>query len=122
MSSDQKEEFAKAIGQLPSEGGGDCPEKSVTGMLNALGKEPKYGSPMFVFTDASAKDDGRSHLEALKSAASLHGTTITFFTRRQGCFGEQSKGIRSYQEIATHTSGKESKQVEDSGKDSFKKA
>ena len=39
-----------------SANGGDCPELTFTGILDAMRSEPEPGSPMYVFTDATAKD------------------------------------------------------------------
>ena len=54
-SESQRSTFLSDIDGLPAIGGGDCPELAFTGMINAFDEGPKYGSPMFVFTDASAK-------------------------------------------------------------------
>ena len=106
MAPEQKQDFVKAIGALKSTGGGDCPEMSITGIRNALSLSPKYGSPMFVFTDASAKDDTDFNMAAVKAMAKLHGTTISFFTRKQGCTSELTDGVKSYREIADTCAGK----------------
>ncbi|XP_057291700.1 hemicentin-1-like [Hydractinia symbiolongicarpus] len=97
--------FITAISNLRARGGGDCPELAIKGMLNALDQGPKYGSPMFVFTDATAKDDSAENLEALKSAADMNSATITFFTNLNGCTGSGKTGIDSYKDIASYTSG-----------------
>ena len=91
------------IDRLGAHGGGDCPELIFTGMLNAL-DGAQYGSPMFVFTDASAKDANSTNKETLKSLADLTDITINFFAHRDGC---SSGGINHYEEIAKHTGGKE---------------
>ena len=44
------------IKNLYASGGGDCPELTFTGILEAMKAEPEPGSPMYVFTDATAKD------------------------------------------------------------------
>ena len=90
-----------AITNLPISGGGDCPELAFAGMLNAFTKGPQYGSPMFVYTDASAKDDSRSNIDALKAVASSYSSPITFFANLDGC----GSGIDSFKEIASYTSG-----------------
>eukprot|EP00112_Aurelia_sp_Birch-Aquarium-sp1_P004689 Seg153.11 transcript_id=Seg153.11/GoldUCD/mRNA.D3Y31 product=Hemicentin-2 protein_id=Seg153.11/GoldUCD/D3Y31 len=98
-----KKEFITAIQNLRAYGGRDCPELSFTGMLEAYKADPQLGSPMFVFTDASPKDDTPEKIEELKTFADQYGTTINFFTSKMGCGG--AKGIKSYQEIASYTSG-----------------
>lgn len=49
--------FKRAIGGLFASGGGDCPELSMRGTLNAVDASDE-GGDVFVFTDASAKDAG----------------------------------------------------------------
>ena len=95
--------FVSDIEGLTATGGGDCPELAFTGMLNAFDEGPKYGSPMFVFTDASAKDGNSSNMVEIKGAAGRNGVTITFFTDLNGC---SSSGIKDYQDIALNTNGK----------------
>ena len=97
----QRAEVINAITNLPISGGGDCPELAFAGMLNAFNNGPQYSSPMFVFTDASAKDDSRSNIDALKAAASSYSSPITFFANPDGC----GSGINSFKEIASYTSG-----------------
>ena len=89
------------IDRLRAHGGGDCPELAFTGMLNAL-DGARYGSPLFVFTDAPAKDADSLNKESLKSLADLTDITITFFTHHDGC---ATGGIKHYEEIAKHTGG-----------------
>ena len=91
------------INGLTATGGGDCPELAFTGMLNAFDEGPKYGSPMFVFTDASAKDGTPSKIADLQGAALFGGVTITFFTNLHGC---PRYGIEDYTNIACDTNGK----------------
>jgi hypothetical protein len=49
--------FKSAISELGAFGGGDCPELSMNGMLQALSASDK-GGDLFVFTDAGSKDGG----------------------------------------------------------------
>ena len=65
-SPDGREEFVDAIGRLSANGGGDCPELAIKGMLDAFKPEPQIGSPMFVFTDATPKDATTSNIDTLK--------------------------------------------------------
>merc|ERR1719427_109845 len=102
-SASNRASFVTDIDRLRATGGGDCPELSFTGMLNALNQGPQYGSPMFVFTDASAKDDSASNIDSLKAAADLTDATINFFTNLNGCKG--AKSVESYKEIASYTGG-----------------
>ena len=102
-SSTERERFASDIDGLTASGGGDCPELAFTGMLKAFDEGIEYGSPMFVFTDASGKDVDSLNKAALKSIAGDSDVTITFFTHLGGC---SSRGIKDYDEIATCTGGK----------------
>ena len=98
----QKENFVQAIGRLRANGGGDCPEMAIGGIRDALSLSPKYGSPMFVFTDASPKDGSDANVAAVKQLAKQHGTTISFFTRKVPCTAD---GNKRYKEIADATAG-----------------
>ena len=75
-------EFVRAINYLTPHGGGDCPELTFTGMLEALYQDPKWGSPMYVFTDAGPKDATDEMIEEVKHLASPeeYGVTMNFFT------------------------------------------
>lgn len=53
---DDPDQFKAAIGALFASGGDDCPELSMTGMLQALSEMDK-GGDLFMFTDASSKDE-----------------------------------------------------------------
>ena len=72
----------KAINNLKPHGGGDCPEYTFAGMLEALYQDPLWGSPMYVFTDAGPKDASDENIEEVKHLASAeeYGVTINFFT------------------------------------------
>ena len=98
----ERADFVNAIGRLRAAGGGDCPELAFKGMMEALNAGPKYGSPMFVFTDASAKDDSAGNMAALKASAMSNSATINFFANLGGCKG---RGIQSFKDIASYTSG-----------------
>ena len=51
-------QFEAAINNLQVRGGKDCEELTFHGIIDAINKgQPKPSSPMFVFTDAGAKDD-----------------------------------------------------------------
>ena len=80
-------EFSNAIGNLRAKGGGDCPELAMAGIMGALNSGPKYGSPMFLFTDASAKDATPSKIQEVKIAADAVGATLNFFMNPKGCSG-----------------------------------
>ena len=75
-------EFVAEINKLKAHGGGDCPEYTFKGMLEALYQDPAWGSPMYVFTDAGPKDATEYDIEEVKALASgdEYGVTINFFT------------------------------------------
>ena len=75
-------EFVAEINKLRAHGGGDCPEYTFKGMLEALYQDPAWGSPMYVFTDAGPKDATEYDIEEVKALASAdeYGVTINFFT------------------------------------------
>jgi hypothetical protein len=72
--------FVDAISKLKATGGGDCPELTMQGILDALNEGPDWGSPLYVFTDASAKDATPENIDEVKLLAKYLGVTINFFT------------------------------------------
>lgn len=55
-----QQSFVHALNTLTARGGGDCPELTYNGIIDAIEKgDPYVGSPMFVFTDAGAKEGAR---------------------------------------------------------------
>ncbi|XP_070537057.1 von Willebrand factor A domain-containing protein 7-like [Ptychodera flava] len=77
------EEFRAAISNLTADGGGDCPELSMTGIeLAILNSLP--GSEVFVFTDADAKDINKT--DDVIALGQARKTKVTnFFTSERGC-------------------------------------
>ncbi|XP_065070187.1 hemicentin-1-like isoform X2 [Rhopilema esculentum] len=99
----QREDFVEAIDNLDAKGGGDCPELTFTGMLEALNAGPRFGSPMFVFTDANAKDATIDNINAVKVAAYSSGSTINFFGKTESC--GKNIDIKEFHDVASFTSG-----------------
>ena len=83
-------------------GGGDCPEMTFEGMLQALYHGPMPGSAMYVFTDASSKDDSVENIENVKALAIDLGIPIYFFTN--GDCGNP-KNVDSFRMVAQDTGG-----------------
>ena len=96
-------QFVAAIDALTAHRGRDCPELAFKGMIDAIKKEPKFGSPMFVFTDALAKDATAANMLTLKQLAADNAISITFFLSGNSCGGGTDA---TFKEIATTTAGK----------------
>ena len=45
-----------------------------------MAESPNYGSPLYVFTDATAKDDTIDNMEEALNFAEANGITVNFFT------------------------------------------
>ena len=73
-------QFVRAINSLKAHGGGDCPELTFEGIRKAIDENPFEGSPLYVFTDATAKDYTEENLISLLAIAIDYGITINFFT------------------------------------------
>lgn len=76
----QSIEFVQAINALNAHSGGDCPEYTFQGILNALGQDPFLGSPMYVFTDSGPKDATTENIEHVKMLAEMNEITINFLS------------------------------------------
>jgi hypothetical protein len=67
--------FESAVNSLTAEGGGDCPELSFSGLLQAIAASDP-GSTLYLYTDADAKDDD---LESnVDTAAAAKGIKVVF--------------------------------------------
>ncbi|XP_067023629.1 hemicentin-2-like [Acropora muricata] len=95
--------FVDAINDLRAHGGGDCPEYTFKGILEALYQDPEQQSPMYVFTDADPKDATEENVEQVKALARNYalGVTINFLTT--GYCG--SKLHPAFRQLAEATSG-----------------
>ena len=91
------EELLQQVNAISPSGGGDCPEKSVTGILRAI-DAASFGSRIHVFTDASSKDGMLK--ESVKSAAKAKEIYINFAVT-----GSCSPIDPVYEEIARDTGG-----------------
>jgi len=93
------EEFLKAIEDLSATGGGDCPELAFTGIIRALNEGAENDSPLFVFTDATAKDEHQ--LLPAKLIAKGKRASVYFFTT--GLCGQAS--YKPFEELASDSCG-----------------
>ena len=96
-------EFVNHIGELKANGGGDCEEYALNGMLSAIQDGPEDESPMFVFTDAPPKDDTKDNVESLLALAKLSGITINFFIQETCAKGDSE--FKNFKELASKTGG-----------------
>ena len=78
-----KKTFLGALDALKADGGGDCPEMAIHGMERVFGHGFEIGSPMFVITDAGAKDFDRSYNYGI-IADSYQPTTSIFISKQTG--------------------------------------
>ena len=76
----EKNQFKNAIQAQRANGGGDCPELTFKGILDAMAESPQSGSPLYVFTDATAKDATDDNIREALEYAKMDGITINFFT------------------------------------------
>ena len=84
-SSEEKKSFIELIGKLKARGGGDCPEEAIEGIQKIYTASPKFDSPVYVFTDAGAKDASADNLELLiDTAYNFYYTPINFFLSNSG--------------------------------------
>lgn len=88
--------FVADIKALKAKGGGDCPELTFSGILNALEEAPFSGSPLYVFTDASAKDNNLVD-HAIAVAQRLDVTINFFVTGRKKRDTGNCSGCRNFE-------------------------
>ena len=77
---EDKGKFLKAVGALRADGGGDCPEMAIGGMENVFSHSTVENSPVFVITDAAAKDFKSS--VAYESMAELYDPITSIFVSK----------------------------------------
>ena len=94
-------QFKNAIQALHADGGGDCPELTFKGILDAIAEGPRPGSPLYVFTDATAKDATDDNIREILEYAKNYDIAINFFTT--GLCGQSSYG--PFEKLARETCG-----------------
>ncbi len=75
----ERDGFVKAIESLKPHRGGDCSELTFKGMIDAIDKGPRKGSPIYVFTDASPKDATEENVAYVLANAHHQELVINFF-------------------------------------------
>ena len=84
--SSQKSTFRDLIGKLRVHGGGDCKEMAIEGIQNIFTISIHSQSPIYVFTDAGAKDASEENVEMLMIMAENYQTSINFFLSNAGMY------------------------------------
>ena len=84
------DQFIKYVDGIKASGGGDCSEFSFDGMISSLYEDPRWGSPLYVFTDAPPKDADEENKETLRVLAEDLGVTVNFFAGKSFC-GKEAK-------------------------------
>jgi hypothetical protein len=98
ISTEDPFEFMQAISGLTADGGGDCPELSMTGMLQAMNSMEDEGGELLMFTDASSKDG--SLVGAVEGIALSRSISISPMA-----FGSCSPIDPGYIRLANNTGG-----------------
>lgn len=98
VSPDPSDILAK-VNAISASGGGDCPELSNSALLRAVNKA-KFGSRIYVYTDASVKNSDRYLTDNIKAAAKRKGIFIKYILS-----GSCSPIDPIYEEIARETGG-----------------
>ena len=101
--SSQGGQFVTEINKLRAHDGGDCPELTFKGILDAMSFSPLPGSPLYVFTDASAKDGTPENIAEAVTFAQAMGLTINFFTTGLRLCGTSS--YKPFEDLARATCG-----------------
>lgn len=96
--------FEAAINKLKASDGGDCPEKTFNGIIDAIKiGEPLPGSPMYVFVDAPPKAKDDYNRENAIGYALEYMMPVNFFFSTQSC-GDPGNNA-DYQSIVKDTGG-----------------
>ena len=95
-------EFIAKINELRPHGGGDCPEMTFKGIIEALKAGPVYDSPLYIFTDAPPKDATPDNIDEATNRAKVAGINVYFFATR-GC-GDPSS-VKPFEKLARDTCG-----------------
>ena len=84
MDKKEKYEFLDLVSKVVEAGGGDCDELAINGIRDIFASPLQYRSPIYVLTDAGAKDATEEHLDAVKEMIINYKTPINFFLSNAG--------------------------------------
>ena len=84
MDSSRRDEFLTFVNNINVADGDDCDELAISGMKAVYEYGVEYGSPIYVLTDAGAKDASEEDLIALEVMAFARRTPINFFLSNAG--------------------------------------
>ena len=86
MDDTQKLQFLELVKSMKHDGGGDCEELTITGIKEIFAAPLQYQSPIYVFTDAGAKDATDENIETLKEMIYGYASPVNFFLSTKGSF------------------------------------
>ena len=69
---------------METDGGGDCNELAITGIKEIFSSSIQYQSPVYVLTDAGAKDATDESIETLKAMIDAYQSPVNFFLSTKG--------------------------------------
>ena len=84
MDKKEKYDFLDLVSKVVEAGGGDCDELAINGIRDIFASPLQYRSPIYVLTDAGAKDATEEHLDAVKEMIINYKTPINFFLSNAG--------------------------------------
>ena len=84
MDHTQKLQFLSLVNNVKHADGGDCDELAITGIKEIFAAPLQYQSPIYVLTDAGAKDATDENIETLKEMIFGYQTPVNFFLSTKG--------------------------------------
>lgn len=104
MEETREAQFLELIKNVKHADGGDCDELAITGIQEIFSAPLQYQSPIYVLTDAGAKDATDEKIEILKELMFSYQSPVNFFlSTRGGCL--QPKHIELYKSLADYIGG-----------------
>ena len=81
---EERDDFVRLIDGLKANGGGDCKEMTINGIHSLFNAPIAQSSPVYIFTDAGAKDATDENVEALKELIGMFQSRLNFFLSYSG--------------------------------------